>query len=97
MLAVGAGPRHVLLLLAAEGALVTLAGVLLGAVGSALLVALGAPWLQQQFGIALRLSAPTATMWALAGAVLAAGMLASLVPGVRAYRLSLADGLSPRS
>ena len=95
--AVGAGPRHVLLLLAAEGALVTGAGVLLGALGSGLLVALGAPWLQRLFGIALRMSAPTATMWALAGAVLAAGMLASLVPGVRAYRLSLADGLSPRS
>jgi putative ABC transport system permease protein len=30
-------------------------------------------------------------------AVLAAGMLASLVPGWRAYRLSLADGLSPRT
>jgi putative ABC transport system permease protein len=26
-----------------------------------------------------------------------AGMLASLVPGWRAYRLSLADGLSPRT
>jgi putative ABC transport system permease protein len=29
--------------------------------------------------------------------VLVAGMLASLVPGWRAYRLSLADGLSPRN
>jgi putative ABC transport system permease protein len=27
--------------------------------------------------------------------VLAAGWLASLLPGIRAYRLSLADGLSP--
>jgi len=95
--AVGAGPRHVLLLLAAEGALVTLFGAALGALGSVLLVVLGAPWVQQQFGIALRLSAPTAMQWALLGAVLAAGMLASLVPGFRAYRLSLADGLSPRS
>jgi putative ABC transport system permease protein len=32
----------------------------------------------------------------LMGAVLAGGWLASLVPGWRAYRLSLADGLSPR-
>jgi putative ABC transport system permease protein len=29
--------------------------------------------------------------------VVVAGMLASLVPGWRAYRLSLADGLSPRT
>jgi putative ABC transport system permease protein len=28
--------------------------------------------------------------------VLAAGMLAALVPGWRAYRMSLADGLTPR-
>ena len=31
------------------------------------------------------------------GAVVTAGMLAGLIPGARAYRLSLADGLSPRS
>jgi putative ABC transport system permease protein len=95
--AVGAGPRHVLLLLTAEGMLVTGAGVLLGAAASALLVAAGAPWLQQQFGITLRWAAPTAAMWWLAAAVLGAGMLASLMPALRAYRLSLADGLSPRS
>jgi hypothetical protein len=33
-------------------------------------------------------------LWA---AVVGAGMLAGLIPGVRAYRLSLVDGLSPRS
>ena len=42
-------------------------------------------------------AAPTAAQWALWGAIVAAGMLAGLIPGVRAYRLSLADGLSPRS
>ena len=31
------------------------------------------------------------------GALLLGGWLASLVPGWRAYRLSLADGLSPRA
>jgi putative ABC transport system permease protein len=49
------------------------------------------------YGIGLTLSAPSATQWALLGAVPAAGFLASLVPGWRAYRLSLADGLSPRA
>ena len=95
--AVGAGPRHVLLLLAAEGVLVTLAGVLLGAALAAALVLGAGPLLQAEFGITLSRTAPTATQWALAGAVVAAGMLASLVPGWRAYRLSLADGLSPRT
>jgi putative ABC transport system permease protein len=52
---------------------------------------------QAQFGIALTLSPPTAAQWGLLGAVVAAGFGASLVPGWRAYRLSLADGLSPRA
>ena len=95
--AVGAGPRHVLLLLAAEGLLVTLAGVLLGVLASlALIMALG-PWLQSSYGVALSLSAPSASQWQLLAGVLAAGVLASLVPGLRAYRLSLSDGLAPRS
>ncbi|CAD5374338.1 Peptide ABC transporter permease [Rubrivivax sp. A210] len=95
--AVGAGPRHVLVLLAAEGALVTLAGALLGLLAAAAAVVLAGPWVQRQFGIALQAAAPTPEQVGLFGAVLLAGMLASLVPGWRAYRLSLADGLSPRT
>jgi putative ABC transport system permease protein len=95
--AVGAGPRQVLVLLAAEGLWVTLGGALLGAVLAALSMWLAAPWVQQQLGIGLQLGAPSTTQWALWAAVLLAGMLASLVPGWRAYRLSLADGLSPRT
>jgi putative ABC transport system permease protein len=95
--AVGAGPRHVLVLLAAEGALVTLSGAVLGAAAAAVAVLAAGPWVQQRFGITLQAAAPTAEQWALFGAVLLAGMLASLVPGWRAYRLSLADGLTPRT
>ena len=95
--AVGAGPRQVLVLLATEGALVTLGGALAGAAAAALAVVAAGPWLQQRFGITLLAGAPTPEQWGLFGAVLLAGMLASLVPGWRAYRLSLADGLSPRT
>jgi putative ABC transport system permease protein len=94
--AVGASLRHVLALLALEGALVTLLGVLLGVVATVLGVACLSPWLQSHFGLALRLTEPTANEWLLLASVLAAGWLASLLPGIRAYRLSLADGLSPR-
>lgn len=94
--AVGAGPRQVLLLLALEGALVTTAGVALGLVLGALALVTGAGWAQSQFGIGLSLAAPSAAEWRLIGALLGAGCLASLVPGWRAYRLSLVDGLSPR-
>ena len=73
-----------------------LAGVLLGIALLALAIVALAPWLQLHYGIGLTPAAPSATQWGLLGAVLAAGFLASLVPGWRAYRLSLADGLSPR-
>jgi putative ABC transport system permease protein len=95
--AVGAGARQVLVLLATEGAMVTLTGALLGALAAGAAVLAAGPWVQQRFGITLLAAAPTAEQWALFAAVLAAGMLASLVPGWRAYRLSLADGLSPRT
>ncbi|MBL0150703.1 MAG: ABC transporter permease [Ideonella sp.] len=94
--AVGAGPRQVLLLLALEGALVTAVGVAFGLLLGALALALGAGWVQARFGIGLGLAAPSAAEWQLVGALLGAGWLASLLPGWRAYRLSLNDGLSPR-
>jgi putative ABC transport system permease protein len=94
--AVGAGLRHVLALLALEGAIVTVLGVAFGVAMAVLGIALLAPWLQSQFGLTLTLSEPTLNEWLLLASLLAAGWLASLLPGIRAYRLSLADGLSPR-
>ncbi len=94
--AVGAGPRQVLLLLATEGAIVTFTGVVVGALACLLAVAALGGWFQSQVGVTLHLQMPTATEWLLLGAVLACGWLASLVPGYRAYRLALVDGLSPR-
>jgi len=95
--AVGAGPRHVLWLLALEGALVTLAGVLLGVLLTVVLIGGAGPWVQAHYGIVVKLSAPTGSQWILLAALLGAGLFASLIPGLRAYRLSLADGLSPRT
>jgi putative ABC transport system permease protein len=95
--AVGAAPRHVLWLLAAEGMLVTLLGAALGVLATVAAIVAAGPWIQTQFGIALKLSAPTPAQWILLASVLLAGLLASLVPGWRAYRMSLADGLSPRT
>jgi putative ABC transport system permease protein len=94
--AVGAGLRHVLALLALEGAMVTVLGVAFGVVMAVLGIALLSPWLQAQFGLTLSLSEPTLNEWLLMASLLVAGWLASLLPGIRAYRLSLADGLSPR-
>ncbi len=94
---VGAAPRHVLLLLAGEGLLVTLIGAAMGTAATVLLIAFAGPAVQSHFGIALKLSPPAASQWALLAGVVCTGLLASLGPGWRAYRLSLADGLSPRT
>ena len=85
-----------MLLLAAEGGLVTLLGVVLGAVLSFVAVVALRGWVESSFGIVLQPGWPQRTQWLMMAAVLAAGWLASLVPGYRAYRMSLADGLSPR-
>ena len=94
--AMGAGPLDVLGLLVLEGAVVTAAGALLGVLVALAGQAIAGPWLQQQAGVSLRWGTPALTQWAVLAAVVVAGMLASLLPAWRAYRLSLADGLSPR-
>ena len=94
--AVGATPRHIMALLSLEAALITFGGVLLGVVATYGVTAIASGWAQSRFGIALRLEPPGAGEWTVVGAMLAAGLIAGLLPGLRAYRLSLADGLSPR-
>jgi putative ABC transport system permease protein len=94
--ALGAGPRQILCLLALEGTLVTLCGLMMGAGFCAMAIATLGDWSSVHLGVALRLQAPSLSEWALLGGVLASGLVASCVPGWRAYRLSLVDGLSPR-
>jgi putative ABC transport system permease protein len=93
--ALGAGPGEIFLMLTLEGLLVTTLGVLLGCALLAAGIFFGAPLLQAQFGIILpwRLFAPNEIILLLS--ILATGLLASLVPGWRAWRMSLADGLTP--
>jgi putative ABC transport system permease protein len=92
---VGAGPRVVLILLAIEGAMVVLAGSLLGLAGLFAASVFAAPVLEAHLGISLRAGISVETLELLL-LVMATGFLASLIPGYRAYRLSLADGLTPR-
>ncbi|APR04542.1 ABC transporter permease [Thauera chlorobenzoica] len=94
--ALGAGPGQVFALLAVESLLLALAGC---ALGLGLLYgagALAAPWLGARHGLQLSLGLPAAGEWGLLAAVLGASLLASLVPALRAYRYSLADGMTIR-
>lgn len=93
---VGARPGDIFLLLACEGLAVMLAGVVLGVILLTLaLFALG-PFLSAQFGVTLHPALPAAGELQLLLWTIIAGFVASLLPGLRAYRLSLADGLTPR-
>jgi putative ABC transport system permease protein len=47
--------------------------------------------------VALPVAWPRASELPLLGAIIAAGAIASLLPGWRAYRLSLSDGLTPHT
>lgn len=94
--AVGAGPRHVFALLALEGALLTLVGVALGALALLLLATALGPVAQARYGIMLRPFEVTTSQMTTMCALIGVGWTASLIPGWRAYRMSLADGLVPR-
>ena len=79
-----------------DGALTTL-GIAAGLALLAATLAGIAPFVQAHYGIVLSAGAPSLNEWRLMAAILATGLLTSLVPGWRAWRLSLADGLTPRN
>ena len=93
---VGARPAHVFTLVMGEAGFLTLLGVLLGLILLYGLLALGQPIIESRFGLFIALGPPSAHEALLLGAVTAAGFLVGGIPSYRAYRLSLADGLSLR-
>lgn len=75
---------------------VTTAGTMIGA-----LIVTAAAWGEQHWllahlGVVLSAALPPPGEWWLLAAVIATGLLASLVPAWRAWRMSLADGLTPK-
>lgn len=93
---VGARPRDILSLLTLEGISLTAFGALLGVLLLAGLAWTLGPWLQAEYGLAPRAFSADPAELKLLGLVLVVGLASSLLPAWRAYRLSLADGLTPR-
>ena len=93
---VGARPWHIASLLILEAFALALAGVLLGLLLLYLGIAAAQGQVQANYGLYLPLKPPTGYEWRLLGAILAAALLMGCVPAWRAYRQSLADGLSIR-
>jgi putative ABC transport system permease protein len=94
---VGARPTTILGLLATEAGLLTLAGVVLGAVLLYAALAIMQPYVDRAYGLQLAIDPPTQREWLTLGAIVVAGFLAGLLPALRAYRLSLADGMTVRT
>lgn len=93
---VGARPWHIASLLIVEAFALALAGVLLGLLLLYLGIAGVQGYVQANYGLYLPLNLPTRYEWTLLGAILSAALLMGCVPAWRAYRQSLADGLSIR-
>ena len=94
--AMGARPATILGLLVLEAALMAATGALLGFVLLYGMLAIARPWIDAAFGIWIPFEAPTPQEFAVFAGVVAAAVLASLLPALRAYRLSLADGMMVR-
>ena len=95
--AMGARPVTILGLLVLEAMLTAAAGALLGVGLLYLGLVVAQPLVDSAFGLWLPIEAPTLReFWVLLG-VIAAGAIVSLVPALRAYRFSLADGMMVRT
>ena len=93
---VGARPWHVFGLIIGEAGFLSLIGVLSGMALLYLSLIAGQPIIERRFGLFVSIGWLTTHEWILLGAVVTAGFVVGGIPSYRAYRLSLADGLSPR-
>ena len=93
---VGAHPSTIFGLLVSEAGLLTLAGVLVGIGLLYLVLAVLRPIIDARFGLHLALDAPNGTELITLAVIVAAGCLVGALPAWRAYRRSLADGMSIR-
>lgn len=94
--ALGARPRHIFVLLVAEAMLLALAGAAIGAGLTHGALYLGSPLLEARFGIVLIGTGPGLQDLIVIAAVTGAAGLLGMVPAWRAYRQSLADGMTIR-
>ena len=93
---VGATPTRIFALIVTEAAVLTAAGLILGLVLLTVATFVTDPILSARFGLRLGVNVFGASELATLFVIFCAGLLASLIPAVRVYRMTLADGLSVR-
>lgn len=94
--AMGAQPKHIFALLISEATTLTFMGIIVGLIGLYALLAIAQPFIAQQYGIQITLSAISRYEWQLLAYVQLAGVIIGFIPALRAYRQSLSDGMTIR-
>lgn len=95
--ALGARPWQVAALLVLEAGAITIAGALAGAAQLVAALAVAGPWLLAEYGVLALPLAFTPRELVLLAVVVAGGLVAGLLPAWRAWRRTLADGLTLRT
>ncbi|WP_270732722.1 ABC transporter permease [Shimia sp. Alg240-R146] len=95
--AIGARPRTILMLLTTEAALMSFVAVLLGVTLLYTGLFVARSHIDAAFGLYLDITWPTAREYIVLALVVVAGTAVSLIPALRAYFLSLADGMQVRN
>jgi len=94
---VGARPATILGMLVAEAALLIVLGVLLGIVLLYGALAGLQPYIDRVYGLYIAIEPLKQSEWTSLAGIVLAGIAAGLLPAFRAYRLSLADGMTVRT
>jgi putative ABC transport system permease protein len=93
---VGARPAHVFVLIMGEAVFLTLLAIGLGFAMVYGLMVLTQSWLESAFGLYVVISWPNSTELTLLMIIALCGFVVGLIPGIRIYRYSLADGMTIR-
>ena len=94
--AMGARPRVIFGLLVLEAAVMAALGALLGLILLYFGLFVAQPMIDSAFGLWIPIDTPSLReVWVLLG-VIVAGAIVSMVPAIRAYRMSLSDGMMVR-
>ncbi|MEW8423166.1 MAG: ABC transporter permease [Candidatus Thiodiazotropha sp.] len=93
---VGARPGHILLLVTGESLLLSLVGIALGLLLLYAGLIFAQSFIETHYGLHLPIGLPSLREWLILGLVGTSALIIGLIPGYRAYRYSLADGMSIR-
>ncbi len=93
---VGAGPGTISFLLILEATVLTLAGIIFGLLILYLTLFVSQPILEAYFGLFIPINLPSNRDIIILGGILLTAMLMGIIPALKAYHQSLADGMTIR-